>query len=103
MPTWKISLDAEPVPYALRVFPLGSADAVLTTDRAESSQGLPVVVYEGAAYGPADLGAHLLYVDDPAGHAAAHAAGYSVAPLPARFVGPRDEDCTDIGGGHLTY
>ena len=34
-----------------------------STERAESSYGLPVLVLEGIAYGPADIGRHVLEID----------------------------------------
>jgi len=66
-------------------------EGTLTTERAESSHGLPVVVLDGTAHGPTDLGPHLLEV-----HAAetarsvrqrARRAGYTVSPAVGAGVG----------------
>ena len=72
---------ASRVPWALDVLCPGEEErrGELTTDRAESSQGLPVVVVAGIAYGPADLGPHELSVyGSPSDREAARAAGYTV-------------------------
>lgn len=52
----------------------------MTTDRAESSRGLPVVVIDGVAYGPMDLGEHLMVCFDDEGARLATLAGYTVKP-----------------------
>lgn len=71
---------AAAVPWRLDVFVAADErGGVLSTDRAESSRGLPVVVVDGVAYGPADLGPHELVVFGlPADRQAARAAGYTV-------------------------
>ena len=103
MATWKIRIDADTVPYTLDVLGPGSADAVLTTERSESSQGLPVVVHLGSAYGPADLGSHVVYTDDATAATAAAAAGYTVQLLGAGWEEPTDDACTEVAPGLLTY
>lgn len=109
MATWDITVDCDRLappdggePYALSALhtPRSCVAATLTTERAESSQGLPVVVHEGTAYGPADLGCHLIYVPDRGAADAARAAGYTVSPQIGEE--PPDEECTDMGGW-LTY
>ena len=72
-----------------------AVDCTLTTERAESSYGLPVLVLEGIAYGPADIGRQVLEIDSgfvtvavkEADLQAARAAGYNVRDDVARFYG----------------
>ena len=47
-----------------RSFTRKPVDCLITTERAESSYGNPVVVVGGFAHGPGDLGEHLLKVDN---------------------------------------
>ena len=51
---------------------------LLTTAHPSSSYGLPVVVRQGVAFGPAELPG-VLVVDDPVDAGRAEAAGYRVA------------------------
>lgn len=69
-------------PYVLDILaPPGRGVAVLSTERAESSQGLPVVVHDGVAYGPDDLGDHEIVIRDSAIAESARLAGYTVMDL----------------------
>ena len=74
------ALVAAVVPWRLDVFcpEEDERSGTLSTDRAESSHGLPVVVVDGIAWGPADLGAHELYCFSEADRLAARNAGYTV-------------------------
>ena len=74
---------AAAVPWVLDVFCPGTDErsGELTTERAESSHGLPVVVVAGVAYGPADLGAHEVQCFADADRADARRAGYTLAEV----------------------
>jgi hypothetical protein len=68
----------------------------LTTERAESSQGLPVLVVEGVAYGPGDLGDHEIVIWDRTEipEDLARRAGYTVRTV--RTVRESEVDATYV-------
>jgi len=67
------------MPTAQLLIPGGRLRTVLVTrEHAASSYGLPVVVVDGAALGPAETDG-VLVVDDPVEAGRAEAAGYRVA------------------------